>query len=143
MKWRSVAVVAVTSLVMFVIVSCARTPIEEIARNSIREKAENALAIYIRVSKDTESSPPELVRQKMEEAMPGVYSVILAPGDPPMVDIYLRDHITTSGGFWGEQRTVSSCVRYSYDDQTADMKSIECPSTGPSAEYFDERVEIP
>jgi hypothetical protein len=123
--------------------SCGRAPIEEIARNSIREKATKALATYTRILQDTAPGSSDLVRQRLQQALPGVYAVAAPPGGRPTVNIYLRDHVTTSGGFWGQQRTVKACVRYSYDNQAATMKSIECPTTGPQSEYADEHVVIP
>lgn len=134
-------VVMMTTFVV-IITSCARAPIEEIARRSIQEKAKEALTTYSRIVQGTDPGSSDLVR-KLEEAMPGVYAVTPIPGGRPTADIYLRDHVTTSGGFWAEQRTVNACVRYSYDTQTATMKSIDCPTTGPPAEYADEHVAIP
>ena len=123
--------------------SCGRAPIEEIARNSLREKATTALATYTRILHDAAPGSSDVVRQKLEEAMPGVYAVATPSGGWPTADIYVRDHVTVSGGFWGEQRTVKACIRYSYDKQTATMKSLECPATGPQSEYADEQVTIP
>lgn len=143
MNHRAITIVVVMTTMVVILPSCGRAPIEEIARNSIREKATKALATYTRILQDTAPGSSERVRQKLEEAMPGVYAVATPPGGRPTADIYLRDHVTTSGGFWGEQRTVNACVRYSYDQQAATMKSIDCPVTGPQSEYADEHVVIP
>lgn len=132
--------VLVLAACVLLISSCERTSIEDIGRNSIRAKADDALKRYTHVMEA--AGPADMMRQRLEEVMPGLYSVT-STGDYPTAEIYLRDHITTSGGFWGEQRTVSSCVRYTYDGQTASMHSVQCPSTGPPAEYTDERVTIP
>jgi len=123
--------------------SCGGAPIEDTARSNIRAKADDALKRYGHIMENAEPGSPDVTRQRLEESMPGVYSVTSASENYPTAEIYLRDHVTTSGGFWGEQRTVSSCVRYSYDGKAASMRSVECPSSGPPAEFTDERVTVP
>lgn len=126
-----------------ILTSCGGTPIEDIARSNIRAMADDALKRYRHVMENAEHGTHDVTSQQLGEVMPGLYSVTWATGIYPTAEVYLRDHVTTSGGFWGEQRTVSSCVRYTFDGKSAAMQSVECPSSGPPSEYTDERVNIP
>lgn len=128
---------------MVVLTSCARTPIEEISRKRLKDKANNALAIYSRILQDTDRDDRALLSQRLNAQLPGVYSVTWADDGQPLADIYLRDNVTVGSGFWAEHRTVSACIRYSYDTQSAAMKSIDCPATGIQSTHTDERVTIP
>lgn len=130
---------------VLLIASCANPPIEEVARDSLRAKANDALNTFKQVMQSTDPASVDVMARRLEETMPGLYSVTSPqPGGYPEADIYLRDHVTISGGLGGgEQRTVSSCIRYSYEPPAASMHSIECPATGPQSEYTDERVTIP
>jgi|GEM_PF-5376762 len=58
-------------------------------------------------------------------------------------DRYFREHLTTSGGWWAEQRTVSACVRYTAKPGGPVMASVACPDRLPFTERVDEQVTIP
>jgi hypothetical protein len=143
MRPSSAVELITTAIFVVLLTSCARTPIEEIARNNIREKASSALEAYRRTIENTELNNRELVSKRLNEQMEGLYSLTWSADSKPIADIYLRDHVTTSGGFWGEQRTVSACVRYTWEDRGAEMMSIECPLAGPQSTHTDEQVQIP
>lgn len=139
---RSIVLI-LTAFSVALLSSCMRPPIDELARNSIKEKAVEALESYTRIAQSTARESRDLVGTELSEEMPGMYSLTWSNEGWPLVDIYLRDHVTTSGGFWGEQWTASACVRYSHDGQTAGMKSTDCPDAGIQSTHTDERVVIP
>lgn len=145
MTRRAAGTVLIIAASALLATSCASAPIEEIARNNLRAKADDALKTFTQVVESTDPASVGVMTERLKEAMPGVYSVISPQSSGyPEVDIYLRDHVTLSGGLGGgQQRTVSSCIRYSYEPPTASMRSIECPATEPQSEYADERVTIP
>ena len=123
--------------------SCVRPPIDEIARKSIREKANEVLASYARIVQAPDRGNRDLVGRRLNEQMPGLYSVTWSENGQPLADIYLSEHVTMSGGVWGGQWTASACVRYSHEALTAEMKSIDCPQVGVQSEHSDEWVTIP
>ncbi|WP_162943737.1 hypothetical protein [Arthrobacter celericrescens] len=143
MKGPKVSRVMLPAIFLLLLPSCARAPIDEIARNSIREKVNDALASYAHIVQSPDRGNRNLVGRRLNGQMPGLYSLTWSDDGRPLADIYLREHVTTSGGFFGEQWTASACVRYSYDGRSAAMKSIECPETGIQSTYTDERVTIP
>lgn len=138
-KARSAVAVAA---VVFALVSCARTSIEEMGRHAIRDKAADAMETFTSIATAADPDRSELAR-RLTANLPSTYFTTWTADDVLVNDVYLRDHLTTSGGFFGEQRTVSACVRYTFDHGHAAMRSINCPSTGPQSAYADERVEIP
>lgn len=82
-------------------------------------------------------------RGDSREALSGIYSLTWTADGVLVADLYLRDHLSTSGGFWAERRTVSACVRCTFSNGARAMRSINCPSTGPQSVHTDERVTIP
>lgn len=47
---------------------------------------------------------------------------------------YYREHLTTSGGWWAKQRTVSACVRFEMESGSAIATSID--TDGPPYSYY-------
>jgi hypothetical protein len=133
---------AVVIAVTLAVTSCARMSIEEMGRNAIRAHADTALATFTHLTSAMNPADRSELTRQLTEQLPGSYSVTLAE-DGVLVDIYLRAHLTTSGGFFGQQRTVSACVRYTSVKGERAMRSVNCPSTGPQSERTDERVTIP
>ena len=80
MKYRAATIAVMVMTMVVTTTSCGRAPIEEIARNSLREKATTALATYTRILHDAAPGSSDVVRQKLEEAMPGVYAVATPSG---------------------------------------------------------------
>ena len=142
-KHPKVSRLVLPAIFLLLLPSCARAPIDEIARKSIKEKASEALAIYAGIVQGHDRGNRNLVGRRLNAQMPGLYSLTWSDDGRPLADIYLTEHVTTSGGFFGEQWTASACVRYSHDGQSAKMKSVECPETGIQSARPDERVTIP
>jgi hypothetical protein len=58
-------------------------------------------------------------------------------------DHYYREHMTTSGWWGGEQRTVSACVRFEMASGQVTGASVDCPDKRPYSDYVDEWVTVP
>ena len=139
---RARGAVAVLAVVL-ALVSCARPSIEELGRSAIRDKAAEAMDTFTSITTAVDSADRSELTRRLTANLPSTYSVAWTADGVLVNDLYLRDHLTTSGGFWAEQRTVSACVRYSFNDGERAMRSINCPSTGPASVHTDERVKIP
>ncbi|ABK02107.1 hypothetical protein Arth_0709 [Arthrobacter sp. FB24] len=57
-------------------------------------------------------------------------------------DHYYGEHLTTSGWWGREQRTVSACARFEVDLGSVIATSIDCPDRPPFSDYTDERVVV-
>lgn len=137
---RALAVLAV----VLALVSCAGPSIEEMGRNAIRADADAALATFTRITSDVDPADRGELTRRLTEQMPGSYSVVWTADGVLVNDSYLREHLTISGGLsGGKQRTVSACVRYTFNNGERAMRSINCPSTGPQSVHTDERVTVP
>ncbi len=134
--------VAVLAVVL-ALVSCARTSIEEQGRHAIRDKAAEAMDTFTFITTAVDPADRNELTRRLTGNLPSTYSVTWTADGVLVNDLYLRDHLTTSGGFWAEQRTVSACVRYTFNDGERAMRSINCPSTGPPSVHTDERVKVP
>jgi hypothetical protein len=134
--------VAVLAVVL-TLVSCARTSIEEQGRRAIRDKAAEAMDIFTFITTAVDPADRSELKRRLTGSLPSTYSLTWTADGVLVNDLYLREHLTTSGGLFGEQRTVSACVRYTFDKGNRTMRSIHCPSTGPQSEYTDEQVTVP
>ena len=110
---RSVKLAAVLALVL-VMTSCARASIEEMGRNAIREEAAKGKDWFIRFTAATDTADRDLVASRLGDLNVNrdPYAFGWDTEGNFHMDHYYREHLTTSGGFWGEQRTVSACVRF-------------------------------
>lgn len=142
MAGRARAVVAVAAVVL-TLTSCARTSIEELGRSAIRDKAGEAMDTFAYITTAVDPADRSELTRRLTGNLPSTYSLTWTADGVLVADLYLREHLTTSGGFWAEQRTVSACVRYTYINGEQAMRSINCPSTGPQSVHTDERVSIP
>lgn len=123
--------------------SCAGISIEEMSRNAIRESADEAMKTFARITSTVDPADRKELARRLREQLPSTYWLTWTEDGVLVNDLYFREHLTTSGGFFGQQRTVSACVRYTFADGARAMRSINCPSTGPQSEYADERVTVP
>lgn len=139
---RARGAVAVLAVVL-ALVSCARPSIEELGRSAIRDKAAEAMDTFTFITTAVDSADRSELTRRLTANLPSTYSLTWTADGVLVNDLYLRDHLTTSGGFFGEQRTVSACVRYVFNDGERGMRSINCPSTGPQSVHTDEQVKIP
>lgn len=137
---RVLSFAAATALVL-VLTSCARPSIEEMGRTAIREKAAEGKDWFTRFTAATNTSKKELVASKLK-GQEDPYAFGWDSEGDFYTEHYYREHITTSGGFWGEQRTVSACVRFEVDLGSVIATSVECPDRPPFSEYTDERVVV-
>lgn len=138
------AVAAACLLLTLTLTSCTRPSIEEMGRNSIRQDAAEGKDWFTRFTAATDTANRELVASR-----PGDLSGNRDPyafgwdseGDFH-TDHYYREHLTTSGGFWDEHRTVSACVRFEMELGSAIATSIACPDRPPFSDHTDERVVV-
>lgn len=143
MNSHRAGIAAAVAVVVLALSSCARTNIEEMGRHSIRDKAADAMDTFTSIASAADPADRSELTRRLKVNLPSTYFTTWTDAGVLVNDLYLRDHLTTSGGLYGEQRTVSTCVRYTFDQGQATMRSINCPSTGPQSEYTDERVTIP
>lgn len=132
---------AAAAALVLLIASCARPSIEERGRSAIREKAAAGKDWFTRFRAATDTTNRELVASKLE-GQGDPYAYGWDPDGDFYTDHYYREHLTTSGGFWGEQRTVSACVRFEMESGSVIATSIDCPDRPPFSEYTDERVVV-
>lgn len=122
--------------------SCAQPSIEEMGRNTIRERAAEGVDWFTQFTADIDTSKRDQVRSRLEGAnVPHAFGWD-ADGNF-FADRYYREHLTTSGGWWAEQRTVSACVRYTANPGGPVMASVACPDEPPFTDRVDEHVTIP
>lgn len=134
-------VTAACLLLVLAMTSCARPSIEEMGRTAIREKAAEGKDWFIKFTEATDTSNRDLVTSKLE-GIGDPYSFGWDAEGGFYTDHYYREHLTTSGGWWGEQRTVSACVRFEMESGAAIATSIDCPDVPPYSDYTDERVVV-
>lgn len=122
--------------------SCSAPTIEELGRSAIREKAAEGKDWFIRFTAATDTSNRELVSSKLEGQIFRPYAFGWDPDGDFHTEHYYREHLTTSGGWWAEQRTVSACVRFEVESGTVTATSIDCPDEPPYSDYTDEWVVV-
>jgi len=133
---------AAAGALLLAVSSCAAPSIEEIGRNAIREKAAEGKDWFTRFTAATDTTDMALVDSKLNGPLFGHYAHGWdADGDFYTLHYY-RDHITTSGGWWGKQRTVSACVRFERESGSVIATSVTCPSGPPYSAYTDEWVVV-
>lgn len=133
--------VAVAVALVLTLTSCARPSIEEMGRTAIREKAAEGKDWFTRFTAATDTANRELVTSKLE-GLDDPYAFGWDSEGDFHTDHYYREHLTTSGGWWGEQRTVSACVRFEMELGSAIATSVDCPDEPPFSDYTDERVVV-
>jgi hypothetical protein len=127
---------------VLVLSSCATPNIEEMGRNAIRERAAEGMEWFNQFTAAVDTSDRDRVRSRFEGAnVP--HSFGWDPDGVFYADRYYREHLTTSGGWWGKQRTVSACVRYMAKPGGSAMASVSCPDEPPFNEKVDEHVSVP
>lgn len=128
--------------VVLALTSCARPSIEEMGRNTIRERAAEGMDWFVQFTASVDTSERDRVRSRLKGLSAPRSFGWDADGDF-FVDQYYREHLTTSGGWWGEQRTVSACVRYAAKPAGPVMASVACPDEPPFTDRVDEHVTVP
>jgi hypothetical protein len=129
-------------VIALALTSCARPSIEEMGRTAIREKAAEGKDWFIRFTAATDTTDRELVDSKLEGQILGHYAHGWDYDGDFYTDHYYREHLTTSGGWWGEQRIVSACVRFELEPGSAIATSVDCPDEPPFSDYTDEWVVV-
>lgn len=137
---RALKLVAGACLVL-AMTSCARPSIEEMGRSAIREKAAEGKDWFIRFTATYDTTDRALVTSKLE-GQSNPYAFGWDPDGTFHTDHYYREHLTTSGGWWAEHRTVSACVRFEVHLGSVIGTSIDCPSGAPFSDYTDEWVVV-
>lgn len=135
------AVAAACLLLVLTLTSCARPSIEEMGRSAIREMAAEGKDWFVRFAASTDTANRELVTSKLE-GLGDPYAFGWDPEGDFYTDHYYREHLTTSGGWWGEQRTVSACVRFEMELGAVIATSVDCPDESPFSDYTDEWVVL-
>lgn len=135
------AVAAACLLLTLALTSCARASIEEMGRNAIRQEAAKGKDWFTRFTAATDTANRELVASKLE-GLGDPYAFGWDAEGNFHTDHYYREHLTTSGGFWAEQRTVSACVRFEKESGSVIATSVDCPDEPPFSDYTDERVVV-
>lgn len=120
---------------------CAAPTIEEMGRDAIRDKAAEGKDWFVRFTAATDTSDRDLVASKLE-GLGDPYVFGWDPDGDFYTEHYYREHLTTSGGWWGKQRTVSACVRFEMELGSAIATSVDCPDTPPFSDYTDEWVVV-
>ena len=138
------ALVATALSLVLVMTSCARASIEEMGRNAIRQEAAEGKDWFIRFTAAADTSNRDLVVSRLGDLSDNrdPYAFGWDTEGNFHTDHYYREHVTTSGGFWGEQRTVSACVRFEVDLGSVIATSIDCPDRPPFSDYTDEWVVV-
>ncbi|BCW41668.1 hypothetical protein StoSoilB3_32030 [Arthrobacter sp. StoSoilB3] len=129
-------------VILVALSSCARPGIEELGRSTIRDRAAEGMDWFIGFTAATDTSDRDAVSSKLQ-GNSVTYSFGWEADGNFHADRYFREHLTTSGGWWAEQRTVSACVRYTAKPGGPVMASLACPDRLPFTERVDEQVTIP
>lgn len=129
-------------VILVALSSCARPGIEELGRCAIRDRAADGMDWFIGFTAATDTSDRDAVSSKLQ-GNSVTYSFGWEADGNFHADRYFREHLTTSGGWWAEQRTVSACVRYTAKPGGPVMASLACPDRLPFTERVDEHVTIP
>ncbi|WP_436065469.1 hypothetical protein [Arthrobacter sp. LjRoot14] len=132
---------AVAMALVLLIASCARPSIEKMGRSAIREKAAEGRDWFVKFTVATDVGNRALVASKLK-GLGDPYAFGWDPEGDFFTDHYYREHLTTSGGWWGEQRTVSACVRFEMNLGSVISTSIDCPDEPRFSEYTDEWVVV-
>lgn len=141
---RTRACWAIAAVAAVALTSCAGPSIEEMGRHAIREQANEAMEAFTHITSAVDPGDRSELTRRLTERLPSTYSLTWTADGVLVSDLYLREHLTISGGLsGGKQRTVSACVRYTFIDGERAMRSINCPSTGPQSAYTDEQVTVP
>jgi hypothetical protein len=110
-------------------------------RRAIRERAAEGKDWFLRFTAATDTSNRELVASKLDgRTTPYAYG--WDPDGNFYTDHYYREHLTSSGGWWGQQRTVSACVRYEVESGAAFATSVGCPDEPCFSGYSGEWVVV-
>lgn len=133
---------AAAGALLLVVSSCAAPSIEELGRNAIREKAAEGKDRFSGFTQTTDTTDRALVASKLEGRNFGHYAYGWDPDGDFYTEHYYREHLMTSGGWWGEQRTVSACVRFVLESGSAIATSVDCPDGPPFSDYTDEWVVV-
>ncbi len=127
---------------MLVASSCAGPSIEEMGRSAIQERSAEGMVWFTQYTAAVDTSNRDLVRSRLQGAdVPHLFG--WDSNGVFYADRYYREHLTTSGGWWAEQRTVSACVRYKAEPGGPAMASVDCPDEPPFNDRVDEHVAIP
>jgi hypothetical protein len=129
-------------LLVLTLSSCAGPSTEEMGRNAIREKAAEGKAWFTEFTSATDTANRVLVTSKLE-GLGNPYDFGWDAEGDFYTDHYYREHLTTSGGWWGEQRTVGACVQFAVASGQVTSASVDCPDKRPYSDYVDERVTVP
>lgn len=132
---------AVAQILVLAMSSCAGPSIEEMGRNAIRQKSAEGKDWFTRFIAATDTSNEVLVASKLR-GLSDPYTYGWDSEGNFYTDHYYREHLTTSGGWWAEQRTVSACVRFEISLGSVIATSIDCPDRPPFSDYTDERVAV-
>lgn len=132
---------AAAGTLLLTISSCAAPTIEEMGRSAIRERAAEGKDWFFRFTAATDTANRELVTSSLE-GQSGPNTFVWGSDGDFYAEHYYREHLTTSGGWWGKQRTVSACVRYEMELGSAIATSVDCPDEPPFANYTDEWVVV-
>lgn len=122
--------------------SCATPSIEEMGRSAIRDKAAEGKDWFTKFAAATDTTDRELVASKLEDGSFGHYAYGWDPDGDFYTEHYYREHLTTSGGWWAKQRTVSACVRFEMELGSVIATSVDCPDKPPFSDYTDEWVVV-
>ncbi|WP_144659217.1 hypothetical protein [Paenarthrobacter nicotinovorans] len=128
--------------VLLALSSCAGPGIEELGRSAIRDRAEEGMDWFTGFTSAGDASDRDAVRSRLQGTNIA-YTYGWDPDGNFYADRYYREHLTTSGGLWAEQRTVSACVRYTEKPGGPVMESVACPDEPPFTERVDEQVTVP
>ncbi|SCZ59007.1 hypothetical protein SAMN02799638_02608 [Arthrobacter sp. UNCCL28] len=129
-------------VILFALSSCARPSIEEMGQRTIRERAAEGMEWFTQFTANVDTSDRDQVRSRLQ-GVSAPYSFGWDPDGNFFADRYYREHLTTSGGWWAEQRTVNACVRYTANAGGPVMASVACPDEPPFTDWVDEHVTIP
>ncbi len=127
---------------IMVLSSCATPSIEELGRSAIREKAAEGKDWFTRFTAAMDTNDRALVDSKLEGQILGHYAHGWDAEGDFYTEHYYREHITTSGGWWGKQRTVSACIRFELESGSVIATSVDCPAGPPYSDYTDEWVVV-
>lgn len=132
----------IAACLVLAMTSCAGPSIEEMGRTAIREKAAEGREWFTEFTEATDTANRELVTSKLK-GQSGPYNFGWDAEGNFYTDHYYREHLTTSGWWGGEQRTLGACVRFTMASGQVTAASVECPDKRPYSDYVDEWVAVP
>lgn len=139
---RRGGIVGLAGLLILAMASCAAPSIEEMGRHAIRDQSAEGKAWFTRFAATTDTTDRELVASRLEGHSFGHYAYGWDPDGDFYTEHYYRKHLTTSGGWWGQQRTVAACVRFELESDSVIATSVDCPDGPPFSDYTDEWVVV-